>query len=366
MTMWLKQSTAITVALGPFLDETDGKTVESGLTISQADVRLSKNGGAFAQVNESTSASHMENGYYSKDLNTTDTGTLGRLKIHVHESGALPVWLDYMIVPANVWDSLYGADLLQVDAVQAAGTAWNSGAIGAATLASDTIAAAKIADGALTAAKFASGAFDAVWTVAARTLTSFGTLASDVWAVATRVLTAGTNIVLAKGVGVTGFNDLSAAQVNSEVDTALADYDAPTNAEMVARTLAAADYATATAVDALPTNAELATALGTADDAVLAAIAALNDVSPADLAAALATYDGPTKAELDSAVALLATAANLATLQTTANAVETDTQDIQSRLPAALVGGRMVANVRAVNDVALTGTGVLGDEWGPA
>jgi hypothetical protein len=35
------------------------------------------------------------------------------------------------------------------------------------------------------------------------------------------------------------------ASVNAQVDTALADYDGPTNAEMVARTLAAADYATA-------------------------------------------------------------------------------------------------------------------------
>ncbi len=41
--------------------------------------------------------------------------------------------------------------------------------------------------------------------------------AADVWGVATRVLTAGTNIALAKGTGVTGFNDLSAAQVNAEV-----------------------------------------------------------------------------------------------------------------------------------------------------
>lgn len=38
---------------------------------------------------------------------------------------------------------------------------------------------------------------------------------------------------------------LTPAQVNTECDTALADYDAPTNAEMVARTLAAAGYATA-------------------------------------------------------------------------------------------------------------------------
>ncbi len=69
-------------------------------------------------------------------------------------------------------------------------------------------------------------------------------IASSVWANAARTLTAGTNIVLAKGVGITGFNDLSAAQVNAEADTALADYDGPTNAEMEARTLAAASYAT--------------------------------------------------------------------------------------------------------------------------
>ena len=44
-----------------------------------------------------------------------------------------------------------------------------------------------------------------------------------VWASTTRLLTAGTNIVLAKGTGITGFNDLSAAQVNAEADTALSD-----------------------------------------------------------------------------------------------------------------------------------------------
>lgn len=43
------------------------------------------------------------------------------------------------------------------------------------------------------------------------TATGFSThSASDVWAVPTRVLTAGTNIALAKGTGVTGFNDIPA------------------------------------------------------------------------------------------------------------------------------------------------------------
>lgn len=45
--------------------------------------------------------------------------------------------------------------------------------------------------------------------------------ATAVWAVATRLLTAGTNIVLAKGTGVTGFTDISAAAVNAEVVDAL-------------------------------------------------------------------------------------------------------------------------------------------------
>ena len=43
---------------------------------------------------------------------------------------------------------------------------------------------------------------------------------------------------------ISALNNISTAQVNAEVDSALADYDGPTNTEMVARTLPAADYAT--------------------------------------------------------------------------------------------------------------------------
>jgi len=110
--MLLKQSTACTITLGPFLDETDGKTAETGLTISQADVRLRKNGGAAAQANESTSATHDENGYYSKPLNTTDTNTAGRLLVSVSESGALPVWHEFIVLPADLYDTVFGGSFL--------------------------------------------------------------------------------------------------------------------------------------------------------------------------------------------------------------------------------------------------------------
>ncbi len=114
--IWLKQSTARTVVIGPFVDAGDGASAETGLTISQADIRLTKNGAAFAQTHDATGATHMENGYYSVPLDTTDTGTLGHLRLAVHASGALPVWMDFMVVPANVWDSMFGSDKLEVDA----------------------------------------------------------------------------------------------------------------------------------------------------------------------------------------------------------------------------------------------------------
>jgi len=116
--MWLKQSTAVTVKFGPFVDQTDGFTPETSLTISQTDIRLTKNGGDFAQTNNAAGATHDENGYYDVPLDTTDTNTLGTLRVAVNESGALSVWQDFMIVPANVWDSLFGSDRLQVHAAE--------------------------------------------------------------------------------------------------------------------------------------------------------------------------------------------------------------------------------------------------------
>lgn len=134
MASWLKQSTAVDIALGPFLDETDGKTAETALTISQADVRLKKNNGAWAQKNEATSATHEENGWYEVPLNATDTNTLGILIVAVHEAGALPVWREFMVVPANIWDSYLGADKLQVHADEI-----TAGLITAAALAADAV-----------------------------------------------------------------------------------------------------------------------------------------------------------------------------------------------------------------------------------
>lgn len=94
----LKQGASITVMIGPFVDDADGKTSETGLTIVQADVRLSKNGGNMAQKNESNNCTHDEIGMYSCPLDSTDTDTLGLLTLTIAKSGALHVRHDYLVI----------------------------------------------------------------------------------------------------------------------------------------------------------------------------------------------------------------------------------------------------------------------------
>jgi hypothetical protein len=123
MAKLLKQSTATTVALGPFVDDADGKTAETALTISQSDVLLWKEGGtSLAAKNESTACTHRSIGYYTCPLDATDTNTLGQLTVAVHESGALPVRHDFLVVKDHVYDTFCGSDYLQVDVKQIAST----------------------------------------------------------------------------------------------------------------------------------------------------------------------------------------------------------------------------------------------------
>jgi len=114
---YLRQSTAVTLKIGPFLDVDDGDTEMDSLTISQADVRLSKNGGNFAQKSDGDSCTHDELGFYNCAINTTDTNTVGRLLVAVHVATALSVWHEFMVIPQSVYDSMVaGTDTLPVDA----------------------------------------------------------------------------------------------------------------------------------------------------------------------------------------------------------------------------------------------------------
>ncbi len=106
---FLRQSTASQVrTIGPFVDDTDGKTAETGLTIAATDIKLMINGAASVNKN-SGGGTHRVNGHYSVTFNATDTATVGEMTVSVVVAGALPYWDKFFVLEESVFDSMFGA-----------------------------------------------------------------------------------------------------------------------------------------------------------------------------------------------------------------------------------------------------------------
>lgn len=155
MAILLKQSTAgQEVPLGYFLDDADGNTEETGLTIANTDIKVWKAGATTLANKNSGGATHIANGIYYAVLDATDTNTLGSLVIFAHVSGALAIRVECLVLAANVYDALVAAsDNLQVHAAE-----MSNDLITAAVIATDAITAAKIAANAIGASELASDA----------------------------------------------------------------------------------------------------------------------------------------------------------------------------------------------------------------
>jgi len=128
MTIKLKQSTASQeITLGVFVDETDGFTAETGLTIANTDIKLWKMGATTLASKNLGGATHISGGIYYATLDDTDTNTLGAMIIYCHVAGARPVVLVCEVLTANVYDSLIpGTDTLDVNVTTLAAAAIDS------------------------------------------------------------------------------------------------------------------------------------------------------------------------------------------------------------------------------------------------
>jgi len=130
MSFPLRYSTASQeVPLGHFLDSLDGNTEETGLSITNTDIKLHKAGGTSLTSKNSGGATHMSNGVYYAVLDATDSNTIGPLTIFVHVSGALSIKVECIVFPAEVFDYLFaaaGTDYFQVDLAQIASAAVNA------------------------------------------------------------------------------------------------------------------------------------------------------------------------------------------------------------------------------------------------
>ncbi len=139
--MLLKQSTAIVLSFGPVVDPTDGVTLVTGqataMDSGSTGIKISKNGGALAARHATVTATTYDAyGQYLVTLDTTDTGTVGSLRVIFQAAAScLPVWQDFQIVPANVYDSLVGGStVLDTNASKLGGTSQTGRDIGASVL----------------------------------------------------------------------------------------------------------------------------------------------------------------------------------------------------------------------------------------
>ena len=125
---YLKQNTATIVTIGPFIDIL-GLALEDAIA-EGADEKITfivdgNAGGAPTVVLDmvATNASADNDvtdlgtsGYYGLELTAANTNYVGRAVLSISNAAVhLPVFHEFMILPANVFDALIGVDALYVD-----------------------------------------------------------------------------------------------------------------------------------------------------------------------------------------------------------------------------------------------------------
>lgn len=152
---FLKTNTATRLRIGPFVDKTDGITIEDAIECSGAVgyIEQQKNDGSAvgetvlaitsaagtSGVNDMIKVGSGLAGMYDLELTAANLNWLGNGRVLVLDVAThVPVWEDIAVLPANVFDSLFSTDYLQVDVVQGEGDA-ASGYWATATAVTDAI-----------------------------------------------------------------------------------------------------------------------------------------------------------------------------------------------------------------------------------
>lgn len=120
--IFLKKDTAATVRVGQIVDATDGGTPETAVALAAGEAHLYKHSGAAVEIHALT-WTHTFNGMYDLALTAAETNTLGMITISVRDSAGRPVIVRGMVLSANVYDSLFGVDKLEVDVKEIDGNA---------------------------------------------------------------------------------------------------------------------------------------------------------------------------------------------------------------------------------------------------
>lgn len=237
----LKADTAVKVVIGPVVAVGDGFTPVTTLALGTADEAeiLKHDAAAVTDISGNTFAAITgADGYYNLTITAAQLDTEGMLTVLINDDSlCLPVKATFMVVSANVYDSLFaadGTDKLQVDAVQWLGTACAT----PTTAGVPEVDVTHVSGTSQTAGDLAA-LITTLDTVADTINTNVGTpsnLGSGATVAANLVdIESQTDDIGAAGAGLTAlpWNAAWDAEVQSEVADALAVYDAATGTDIV-------------------------------------------------------------------------------------------------------------------------------------
>ena len=120
----LRQNTAVRIAVGPFLDKTDGVTPETALTVTNCKITMlvdDDDGTATNLIIDAAATAsggdndmvHVTNddaGFYDLELTQAQTNYLGRATLSITDAANhCPVFHEFMILSQGVYDKLFGA-----------------------------------------------------------------------------------------------------------------------------------------------------------------------------------------------------------------------------------------------------------------
>lgn len=400
MTRILRQSTAVDVRIGPFVDVGDAFTPETGITLGAADeAEALRAGTATLDISALTWAAVTgADGWYTLSLSTTATNTVGELIIVVQDdSVCLPVWASFYVVEEAVYDAFFAASAgmavtLATGAITAAVVA--TGAIDADAIADNAIDAGAIASGAITSAKFAAGAIDATAIAngaidaatfatgaidAAALAADAGTeIATAVWASATRTLTAldeddttiDLNAAIAAAVPTAAAiadavwdEDATGHQTGGTFGQAIGDPGADTTT--IYQSVVTDAAGTNVAADIIAIKTETASIL-TDTAEIGAAGAGLTNINLPDqtmnitgnITGNLSGSVGSVTGAVGSVTGAVGSVTGLTVSDVAAIKAKTDSLTFT-------VAGKTDANITYVNGTAVDGAGTEGDPWGP-
>jgi len=190
---FLRTNTAVIITVGPFLDKSDGVTLETALTITNEKITLTADtddgsaptnildnvtGATSGTSNDLNYITGNDAGMMQLELSAANTNRLGRMFLSITDAANhLPVFHEFMVLPAMIYDAfILGTDVIQADMTQILGTAVSTPAtagildvnlknIADAAVSTSTaqlgVNVVSVANDAITAAAIGTGAIDA-------------------------------------------------------------------------------------------------------------------------------------------------------------------------------------------------------------